>query len=249
MADETEQESPFKRRGFVVSAVAVAVLVIVAVVVIVNGITKPEDPATSSTQTPQSSASAAPSAPSVDAGGASICGLNTVKMSGNLSAAPDATWAYLDTISFPVSKTSGPGNSDPVKTMNCFERTPEGAVFAAAAGMAQLSSPTNNVGWIKSNVVAGSVKDQMLASARGETTTNDGQTRTTFSGFKLLAYDGDSARVDLGVTGAGKGKTIYMSMIVPLVWENGDWKMSFAEADMRSPAQLPNLAGYAMWKE
>lgn len=249
MADETEQQNPFKGRGFIISAIVVAVLAIIAVVVIVNGITKPENPATSSTQKPQHSASAAPSAPSADAGGASICGLNTVKMSGTLSAAPEAQWAYLDTISFPVSKSSGPGNSDPSKTMNCFERTPEGAVFAAAAGMAQLSAPTNNVGWIESNVVAGPVRDQMLAAARADAGSNDGQSRTTFSGFKLLSYDGDSARVDLGVTGTGKGKTIYMSMIVPLVWESGDWKMEFTEADMRSPAQLPNLAGYAQWKE
>lgn len=249
MADETEQRNPFKNRGFIVATAVVAVLVIVGAVVIINALTKPKEPAISSTQTPQPSASAAPTAPTAETGGVSVCGLNTVKMSGTLNAAPEAQWAYLDTITFPVSKVSGPGNSDTAKTMNCFERTPQGAVFAAAAGMAQLSSPNHKVGWIKANVTDGPVKNQMLASAQSNSSTDDGQSRATFSGFKLLSYDGKTARVDLGVTGAGKGKTIYLSMIVPLVWENGDWKMDFTESDMRSPAQLPNLAGYALWKE
>lgn len=249
MADETEQTNPFKNRGFIVAAAVVAVLVIVGAVVIINALGKPKDPSISSTQTPQPSASAAPPASTADAGGVSVCGLDTVKMSGTLNAAPEAQWAYLDTITFPISKVSGPGNSDTSKTMNCFERTPQGSVFAAAAGMAQLSSPNHNVGWIQANVVDGLVKNQMLKSAQSDSATNDGQSRTTFSGFKLLSYDGETARVDLGVTGTGKGKTIYMSMIVPLVWEDGDWKMDFTESDMRSPAQLPNLAGYALWKE
>lgn len=249
MADETEQQNPYKSRGFIVGAVVVAILVIVGAVVIINGLTKTDDPAISSTQTPQPSATATPSASTAVEGGASICGLNTVKMSGTLNAPPEAQWAYLDTIAFPISKVSGPGNSDTSKTMNCFERTPQGSVFAAAAGMAQLSSPDHNVGWIKSNFVDGPVKNQVLESAQSGSTTSEGQSRTTFSGFKLLSYNGDTARVDLGVTGTGQGKTLYMSMIVPLVWENGDWKMNFTEAEMRSPAQLPNLAGYAMWKE
>lgn len=249
MADETEQQNPFTSRGFILSAVVIAILVIVAAVVIINGVLKPKGTDNSSTPTPHPTQSAAPTAPSADAGGASVCGLKTVKMDGTLNAAPESDWAYLDTISFPVSKSSGPGNSDPAKTMNCFERTPAGAVFAAAAGMAQLSSPTNKVGWIESNVVDGPVKNQMLSGAQASASPDDGQVRTAFSGFKLLSYDGDTARVDLGVVGTGEGKTIYMSMIVPLVWEDGDWKMKFAEADMRSPAQLPNLAGYAMWKE
>lgn len=249
MADENTGKSPYAKPGFIAAAVVVAILAIIAVVVIINGLREPDEPTGSADPTPEATESAAPSDSESDEGGASVCGLDEVEMSGTLDTAPEAEWKYLDTVAFPASDTAGPGNDDPAETMNCFARTPEGAVFAAAAGMAQLSSPVHNVGWIESNIVDGPVKDQMLSSAQGGGTASDGQSRTKFSGFKLLSYDGNTARVDLGVTGTGNGNSVYMSMIVPLVWEDGDWKMDFSDTDAREPAELPNLAGYAMWKE
>lgn len=47
----------------------------------------------------------------------------------------------------------------------------------------------------------------------------------------------------------GNGNTGYLSIVMPLIWEDGDWKVNYSETDLTErPAQLPNLAGYIHWE-
>lgn len=247
MAEESTEKSPYAKPGFVAAAVVVLVLVVIAVVVVVNAIrdSSAADDNANPAPTPTETETLEPEAE----GGESVCGLDQVKMEGTVDTAPEASWVYLNDLGTPVSETEGPGNDSPSETMNCFARTPEGAVFAAAVGAAQLSSPEHYAGWAESNMVDGSARDEVLASTPTEQDPNGVETRSRVAGFKLLSYDGNTARVDLGISGSGNGNTVNLSMIVPLVWEDGDWKMSYGDEAMRPPAELPNLAGYNVWPE
>lgn len=249
MADETEQQNPFMRRGFITAAVLVAVLIIVGAVVIFNGLAKSDDPSTDSNPTPQVSTSATPSASSAVAGGASVCGLKTVKMDGKLNAAPDAEWRYVGAVTYPGSSTYGPADKTADGFSMCFERTPSGAVFAAAAGMAQLTAPETKLAATKNGLMPGALRDAGIEALTANPPTDSGANRQTYSGFKLLSYDGNEAVVDLGITTVANGKSVYASILVPLIWHEGDWKMNFDQSNLKESVLLPNLAGYALWKE
>ena len=65
---------------------------------------------------------------------------------------------------------------------------------------------------------------------------------------KLFPYDGDSARIDVAVRGSASGKTLNLSMVYPLVWEDGDWKLNVTDASAPiDVATIPDLAGYITW--
>lgn len=74
--------------------------------------------------------------------------------------------------------------------------------------------------------------------------------RMNVEGFRMLTYDGDSARVDVAVRAAGSGNTVYASAVYDLVWEAGDWKL--LPEDASNPlrlAEIPDAAGYIAWGE
>lgn len=247
MADENTQRSPYTRPGFIAAAVLVLLLVVAAVVVIVNGTNSSNNaddgtdtaPIPTETETPEPEAT----------GGESICGLDEVEMEGTLDTPPEASWVYLDHVAFPASESAGPGNDDPSDVLNCFARTPEGAVLAATVGMGQLSSVENREGWAESNMVDGPARDEVLTVPAEGVEDGAAAVRVTISGFRLQSYDGDTARVDVAMTGEGSGRSVYYSQIIPMKWEDGDWKMAFEGSDVREPTQLPNLSGYKVWPE
>lgn len=249
MADETEQQNPYMRRGFITAAVIVAVLIIVGGVVIFNGLAKSDDPSTDSTPTPQVSIGATPSASSAVAGGASVCGLDAVKMTGTLDRAPETTWDYAGTTAFPVSKEFGPGRQIDSGIQTCFSRTPGGAVMAASVGIGYLLNSDTVRPWQEYALASGSIRDELLREPPSTADAAASTMRSSVSGFRLLKYDGQSANVDVAVTTTLKGKTTYMSVVMPLVWENGDWRANYSEADKEiQPAMLPNIAGYVQWE-
>ena len=72
--------------------------------------------------------------------------------------------------------------------------------------------------------------------------------RVEVAGFRLLAYDGQTARVDVAVRGATGGQTVNLSMVYLLVWEGGDWKLSVTDPNAPiNVANIPDLAGYISW--
>lgn len=68
-------------------------------------------------------------------------------------------------------------------------------------------------------------------------------------GFRILAYDGSSARVDVGSRGSVQGQTVTVSGVYELVWQDGDWKLSTDVPEPLNVAAIPDLTGYIAWGE
>jgi hypothetical protein len=177
-----------------------------------------------------------------------VCGLDGVKLSGSLNAAPEATWAYEGTTGYPTSPTYGPGANDPAGFRYCFQHTPEGALFAAANALAAPTDPTVAAAWAEYFYSPGANRDKLIAETRGSSNSTTG-TRLSIAGFRLLSYDGKTAQVDIGGNGSSGGANVTFSAVYSLVWVDGDWKLNSAVAAPFNFASIPNLAGYIAWGE
>lgn len=65
----------------------------------------------------------------------------------------------------------------------------------------------------------------------------------------MLAYEGESARVDIAFKGTSQGTAVAGSLVAELVWENGDWKLDASNPNPARITELPDLAGYTSWTE
>lgn len=243
--DNEQQQSPFTRPGFIIAAIVVAIIVVLGIVV---GINATRDQASPSPTTEPTDVAAPTDEPSPVGGGPSVCGLEGQKLSGTVSTAPEAQWEVQDTTAYPTSPTYGPGETDENGVRYCFQHSPEGALFAAANAVVQGSDASVSEDWIEYFLSAETPnRDQLLNDvAAGSSSAN----RMNVEGFRMLAYDGDSARVDVAVRAAGSGNTVYASAVYDLVWEAGDWKL--LPEDASNPlrlAEIPDAAGYIAWGE
>lgn len=217
-----------------------ALLVFVAgcavTVFVVKSIPSESDSSTPAPKTPQAT---------VEASG---CPAGPVEMQGRLDVAPQVAWDMSGQATFPVPPESEPSESG---VWECFSRTPTGAVLAASAGMTQLSSASPEIrrAVVESRFAPGPVRDETLASVSGSSTSSSPSVRLQASGFRLSEYSGSAALVDVAFTGYSEGQTVYLSMLVPLRWdeEQGDWLFDYGSYDQLPPAQLPNLTGYVQW--
>lgn len=241
-----DEGSPFTRPGFLVAAVLVLVIVLlggfVAVRVARNGDTTASPPASTGPQSPSATEASTPTGSDV-----SVCGLPAGTAAGELKSAPAVTWAYQGTIAYPSSPEFGPGKTAPEGYRYCFQHSPAGAVVMAANAMAQGSDPELDDTWPEYVLGEGRYRDELA----GKTGTGAGTsgTRMKIAGFKVLAYEGTTARVDLGVQVSSQNQNLTVSGVYELVWQNGDWKIS---ADVQQPldvSTISDLAGYTPWGE
>lgn len=245
MADEENEQSPWTRPGFIAAAVVIALIVVAGVIVTVLNLNRDgSDPAPTSTSQPTD---AAPSPePTGDEGGASVCGLDGVELSGRLSTAPAAEWAYQDTVAYPTSPELGPGETSPEGVRYCFQHSPQGALFAATNATVQGADPATVGPWLDYFLASGPNRDAVLAEGGSNSGTQG--VRVEVAGFRLLSYDGKTASVDIAVRGSSQGQSVTLSMIYSLVWENGDWKLTVSNpAAPINVAVIPDLAGYITW--
>lgn len=244
MADEENEQSPYTRPGFIVAAVVVVGLVVAGIIVGVNIVTRDDaEPAPTSTSTP----SAAPSSePTADAGGESVCGLAGETLEGTVTAAPEAEWPYQGTTAYPVSSTFGPADSDAAGVRTCFQRSPEGALFMAANAIVQGSDPSTATAWAEYALAEGQYRDT-LAAELGEG--SGAQGRMTIEGFRILKYDGNTARIDLAVGTSSGAEPVTVSGVYELIWQDGDWKINTDAAQPLNIAAIPNTNGYTPWGE
>ncbi len=244
--DDDGQENPFTRPGFIAAAVVIALVVVLGIVLVVVNARDDDDPG----PTPSSpvGTSAAPTTnPTVAAGGESVCGLTGEVLTGTLTTAPDAEWEYQGTIAYPTSTTYGPGDTTPEGVRHCFQHSPEGALFAAANAVVQGSDAGTVGTWLEYFIAEGPHREAVLSAGAGSGTSRSG-VRLAIAGFRVLAYDGETARIDVAVRGGTGGQTVNLSMMYALAWENGDWKL--AVSDPSAPidvASLPDVVGYVSW--
>jgi len=241
--DDEAPQNPFTRPGFIAATVVVAIVLVLGILVAIRtaGNDDPEPPPTGGTE---ATGSATPE-PSAAAAAPSVCGLDGIELEGTVTAPPEAEWAYQGTLAYPTSDEYGPGAADPSGFNYCFQRSPEGALFAAANAIAQGSDVDNNAAWLEYFVAEGPHRDELL-SEPGDGTSTTG-TRLRVAGFRVLAYDGTSARIDIAGEGSASGGSITFSVVYELVWQAGDWKVSAETATPPDFAVIPDLAGYLSW--
>jgi hypothetical protein len=250
-SDETKQGGLWSQPGFVASGVAVVLLGVFGVVLAIHTATSddPSDPSptASAASTTQSSTSTTPSPRASSSSEASVCGLRGVIMRGSLPGRPAAQWAYQGTTAYPTYPDFGPGRTSSENVRFCFRHSPAGALFAAANALVQSSDPKTSRAWLRHFLTKDADVEEFLPLAA---TTSDAQaaTRMEIAGFRLLSYDGHNATIDLAFRGTGSGKTVYGSIVYPLRWEEGDWKLAVTSPqEFSNVTQLPDLAGYIAW--
>lgn len=242
-----ETSSPFSRPGFVVSAVVVAVVLVLGVVVAIVAATRGDD---DPVEGPAGRTPTARAGPTAGAADGSVCGL-TDSSDTTLTQAPEATWEYQGTTAYPTSAEFGPGAAEEAGYRYCFARSPQGALFMAANAVAQggsFSDPTV-AAFAEYALADGPYREELLTPPTDGASTGDGGTRMRIAGFRVLHYDGDTARIDMGIRATSQGQTLTASAVYELVWSAGDWKF---RADLPTPvdmAPVPDLVGYVPWGE
>ncbi|EWT04614.1 hypothetical protein N864_09000 [Intrasporangium chromatireducens Q5-1] len=243
--DDNEQEqSPFTRPGFIIAAIVVAIIVVLGIVV---GINATRDQASPSPTTEPTDVAAPTDEPSPVASGPSVCGLEGQELSGTVSTPPEAQWEFQGTTAYPTSPTYGPGETDENGVRYCFQHSPEGALFAAANAAVQGSNPETVGPWLEYFIAEGPHRDVILGQGQGAADELAG-VRVDIAGFRVLSYEGDTARVDIALRGSSQGQTVNLSMVYTLEWENGDWKLTVTDPSAPiNVATIPDLSGYIAW--
>ncbi|MBT1634680.1 hypothetical protein [Clavibacter michiganensis] len=202
--------------------------------------------APTSDTTSASEAAPSPSASTLPDGAASVCGLPGYEETSSLDTAPTARWEIIGTMAAPRDTTAtGPGKTeDDGRFTTCFAHTAAGALFASI-NFTAVSTDARNFPRLYELLADGAAKDQ--AKAAGPTAKSQGTTsgsRAQVSGFKIDRYSGDEATVDLALSYSGNDPQL-ISMPVVVRWEQGDWKVVFAQdGPPIKPSALTSLGGY-----
>jgi hypothetical protein len=242
---ETEHQAepgPFRQRGFLASAVVLAVLLVLGVVVTVLTIVGGDDVrARTIDVTPSPTSSESSTDPD-----ASRCDLPGLEKSGTLSKPPeDVTWELVGTTALPASEEAGPGVVEDSGLRYCYAHTPEGALLMAANAFGWEHSDPESV--VANSVASGPGKDAALAELEAGTAGGDGEDSFIFQirGFRLLAYTDRAALVDIAVE-ASAGQ--FVSAPLELAWEGGDWRVRLTpDGSPFNGKPLPDLTGYVPW--
>jgi hypothetical protein len=247
MSDQSEQQSPFRSRRFILSVLVVGIIALCAVVVLISnlvgGNSQGEPAATSSPTAFATPTSQASSATPTDSD-PSACGLGGYETSNTVDSAPEAEWELVGTVAAPTApSTIGPGVVEANGFRSCFAHTSTGALYAAANVVALGSMAGLGEEVTDKLVLPGPGRTAALEQVGGS---NDSTVRYQIAGFDVLSYDGNTAKVDIAVT-TGEGKLV--SFVQSMQWSGGDWKIVLADngAPQIAPAPLTSLGGYTPW--
>lgn len=245
-SDDTER-SPWTRPPFITAAIVIAIVVLLGVALAIRPLTQGDDVASPvPSTTPSPSATRSEVRETFTEEDESVCGLKGAKLTGTVTAAPEVEWAYQGPTAYPTSSALGPGVTTAAGVRYCFQRSPEGALLAAANAVVQGADAATSAPWLEYVLADTPARATVLADAATPDPSSD--VRLNIAGFRLLSYDGTTASVDIAFRGSGGGNTVYGSAIYPLRWETGDWKLAIESSDqLQNVTQLPDLAGYVLW--
>jgi hypothetical protein len=240
MSDQSEQQSPFRSRRFILSVLVVGVIALCAIIVLISNLVGGDNegqPAATSSATPTSTPSAATDPDP------SACGLEGYETSNTLSSVPDTEWELVGTVAAPTAPDgAGPGLTDASGFRSCYAHTAEGALFAATNFVA-LGTDETMADKLTMLVAPGEGR-KAVEEGSGEGSTSS--IRAQVAGFAIGSYDGQNAVVDLAVN-YSDGQLV--SLPIKLLWSEGDWKIVLsAEGRLPiAPAPLESLGGYIPW--
>ncbi len=184
-------------------------------------------------------------------GSASVCGLKgAVLKKSRLTRAPKADrWDFQGTAAYPYSKKYGPGATAAQGYKYCYQHSPEGAVFAAAYHAIVSGDPTIQMAHAEYIYAPGPNRERILADLIPASYPRVGNFRVRTLGFRLLQYDGKTATVAIVSYVTIPGKQFEASNTFPLVWVDGDWKVSTSDHDSGEGAEAPGSApDYIPWR-
>lgn len=225
------------------SAALISLVVLVGIVLVVLG-SSGADPA----PPPIAASPPASSAPSVSVADPSVCGLKDVQLTGTVPTAPPTTWALVGTTAAPAVDGAGPGIRKPSGFRACYAHTPVGALLSGTNYLVAASHAPSRRETIEQMVAPGPGRDRALAGA-DKASDPPADTRVQIAGFRVVAYNGVQATVDVGLRVTTTSSTSLMSQVVDLVWVGGDWKIrSSDDANFLTPVRLlTDLGGYVPW--
>lgn len=229
-----DQESPFTKRGFLISAGIIVVIVVLAVVYFLL----PPTGQPAAVQPTQPEASSLPSSSSTD-DSASVCGL----------AAGDqripgleltSKWELNGKTAVPASPTDGPGVRSESGARTCYAQNPTGALYAAANFFSASLEKQGQI-MVEDLSAEGPSRDKYLQNPM---TFAPGASDMTIqlAGFQIQSYAQNAATVVLGIK---TSDATNFSLTVPLKWEFGDWKVNFD--NLSRMAQVSNLSDFIPW--
>lgn len=176
----------------------------------------------------------------------SVCDLGGVALEGSIGDTPDAEWIEHGGAWLPVSETYGPGEYQASGEFTCFEHSPRGMLFAASAYTGQLTNPSY---WDNgADFFAGQYADRHRAEAEELFHTVFAEADSALGGFRLVNYDGDTAQIDMAVTSFDGVETSRTSVLLNMVWADGDWHIDANHQDLALRLEpLSDLIGYQNW--
>jgi hypothetical protein len=248
-SDDSTGPNPYTRPGFLAAAALVIILAVVGVVLGIASLTRDDSnestPPTPATTTPESQPSALPSDLASTSASSSICGLEGEILSGTVTIAPTSGWDFQGTTAYPISTEHGPAEDTSDGVRSCFQRSPEGALFMAANAVVQGSDSETGLAWADYFLADGPYRDALLADV---TYSDDApESRMSIVAFRMLDYNGDSARVDIAARVSTQTATSTVSGVYELVWADGDWKIDTTTEEPIRYAPIPDTAGYIPW--
>lgn len=236
--DNTQPENPFTRRGFIAAAIVIGVILLAGVIVLVTSLTSPKgDPVVEPTST---------GGPVASGSDKSICGLEGYEEESSLTKAPETDWELVGTVAAPTAPDgAGPGVVGGDGFRSCYSHTAQGALYFTVNFLA-LGTDATLRDQLIDLVQAGPGRDALQKAQENSTGGSGASDRAQVVGFKVGAYDGDTATIDLALnTSSGA----LVSQPVKLVWDDGDWKVVLSENGELplAPSQLQSLGGYISW--
>jgi hypothetical protein len=241
---DNNERNPFTRPGFILSTALVIALI--AAVLVIAFLPNNDEPRTAA---PTTAASTSLPASTEDKAEESVCGLP-----GNddtaIGTAPESDWELVGTTVVPSApETIGPGVVDADGFRSCFAQTPAGALFAAANLIGLGSLPEIEIQRkIAEQLVVPSAGQQAAIEdlATSSEQSSPPSSSIQISGFKVLSYTDQAAKIDIGFT-TRNGATGHA--LVPLQWVDGDWKVEIADNGqlLNEPTQLNDLSDYIPW--
>ncbi|HLS01678.1 MAG TPA: hypothetical protein VK054_06810 [Beutenbergiaceae bacterium] len=156
----------------------------------------------------------------------SICGLVGIEHTNTLTTPPQTLWEGVGIVTYPYSSTYGPGAISGSGFPYCFHHSPQGAVFAAAAHLAQSTKEDPTDAWLDYFIASGLHREATLVNGAIMNLTN-AYSNMKVAGFTIESYDAERAEIDLAIQAITDtdSHTTKLVMSFDLVWQSGDWKL------------------------
>ena len=223
-------------RGFVLSAIFLALVLVAGLVLTVLRLTESNDDPTATQE--QSSVSTQP-------GTDEPCSGPVVQSSETPPDVSEATWSLVGTVAAPQLDGAGPSARTATGIPRCFSGNPSGAVLAAANYIAFGTGRPDLAVELATGAVAPGA-GQVAAVEAAKTASTTASARLQIVGYRLDSYSPELTIVVL-VVEAEDGS--FVSGDLALTWADSDWKL-IADPVTGSTANLrplSNLGGFIPW--